>query len=63
MISVSSTMAAILQHDLQRRGAKLSLAECEATLAHVLDTTAAIARRLALQAVEAPLSGRPEGST
>lgn len=55
MSLVTDTMAVLLQMDLRRRGHHLELGECEAVLAHVLDHTAAIARRIAVSAVETPL--------
>ena len=57
---VTGTMAVLMQQDLQRRGHHLELGECEAVLAHVLDTTAGLARRVAIVAVETPLSLAPE---
>ncbi|MBR0687298.1 hypothetical protein JQ594_15310 [Bradyrhizobium manausense] len=58
-MTITTAMAMILQADLERRGAKLSLGDCEAALARVLDSTRELGRRIAVQAVEMPLCPPP----
>ncbi|CUT12501.1 hypothetical protein BF49_3581 [Bradyrhizobium sp.] len=55
----TTAMAMILKHELALAGLTLPLGRCEHVMARVMEDTGELCRRVAIQAIEAPLGETP----